>query len=112
MICDQVHPPDSVKPPEALETINNTFNVARSSGLVLLQTASTMASSKEGVASVNIRILFDTGSQRSYVTEALCRHLRLKPVKKERLHLNTFGEPAFKSKTCDLVQIRMAVLIV
>ena len=54
-----------------------------------------MASSKEGGASVNIRILFDTGSQRFYVTEALCRCLSLKPVKKERLHLNTFEEPAF-----------------
>ena len=106
-ICDQVHPPDSVKPPEVLETINNTSNVARSSGLVLLQTARAMASGKESGASVNIRILFDTGSQRSYVTEALCRRLRLKPVKKERLHLNTFGELAFKDKTCDLVQIRL-----
>ena len=106
-ICDQVHPPHSVKPPEVLETINNTSNVARSSGLVLLQTARAMASGKEGGASVNIRILFDTGNQRSYVTEALCRRLRLKPVKKERLHLNTFGEPAFKGKTCDLVQIRL-----
>ena len=81
--------------------------MARSSGLVLLQTARAMASGKEGGASVNIRILFDTGSQRSYVTEALCSRLRLKPVKKERLHLNTFGEPAFKGKTCDLVQIRL-----
>ena len=87
MICDQVHPQDSVKPPEVLETINNTSNVARSSGLVLLQTARAMASGKEGGASVNIRILFDTGSQRSYVTEILCSRLCLKPVKKERLHL-------------------------
>ena len=28
-------------------------------------------------------------------------------MKKERLHFNTFGEPTFKGKTCDLVQIML-----
>jgi len=63
---------------------------------VLLQTARAFACSKEGGVSAK---LFDTGSQRTYVTEALCRRLHLKPVKKEKLHLNTFGEPMFKGKS-------------
>ena len=72
---------------------------------MLLQTARAFACSKEGGVSAKIQILFDTGSQRTYVTEALCRRLCLKPVSKERLHLNIFGEPTFKERTCDLVQI-------
>ena len=81
--------------------------MAWSSGLVLLQTARAVASDEKSGLSMSTRILFDTGSQRSYVTEALCRCLRLKTVKKQKLHLDTFGEPTFKGKTCDLVQIRL-----
>ena len=33
------------------------------------------------------------------------RCLNLKPLKRERLQLNAFGEPGFKGKSCDLVQI-------
>jgi len=33
--------------------------------------------------------LFDTGSQRSYVTDVLVRCLNLKPLNRERLQLNT-----------------------
>jgi len=62
---------------------------------------------KEGGSSVSIQVLFNTGSQRSYITEALCKCLRLTTVKKQTLHLNTFGEPTFKGKTYDLVQIRL-----
>ena len=105
LICDQAPPLDSGKTSEVLETANITSNVARSNKVLLLQTARPFACSKEGGVSAKIRILFDTGGQRTYVKEALCRCLRLKPVKKERLHLNTFGEPTFKERTCDLIQI-------
>ena len=108
-ICDRSPLPEPTKPLEITQTTNNTSNVAWSSGLVLLQTARAVASGEDG-SSMNIRILFDTGSQRSYVTEALCKCLRLDTVKKERLHLNTFGEPTFKGKTCELVQIRLQKL--
>ena len=72
---------------------------------MLLQTARAVASDDTSGRSVNVRILFYTGSQRSYVTDALVRRLNLKPLKREKLQLNTFGEPGFKGKNCDLVQI-------
>ena len=55
--------------PEPVETTANTFNTAKGSKLVLLQTARAVASDDTSGRSVNVRILFDTGSQRSYVTD-------------------------------------------
>ena len=39
--------------------------------------------------SVPARVLFDNGSQLSYVTEHLMKQLNLKPTKVEKIHLNT-----------------------
>ena len=102
-------------PTEAIETTSNTSNTSSNSAasgdkLVLLQTACALASDGTSGRSGNVRILFDTGSQRSYVIDTLVRHLNLKPLKRERLQLNTFGEPGFKGKSCDLVQIRLKKL--
>jgi len=56
---------------------------------------------------VSIRILFDSGSQLSYITKNLQEQLRLKPIQKERLHLNTFGNASFDAKSCDVVQFHI-----
>jgi len=65
---------------------------------VLLQTAWAVASSAPGSSGVTVRILFDSGSQLSYVTERLKGQLRLKSVKIEKLHLNTFGTCHYKTQ--------------
>ena len=36
-------------------------------------------------------ILFDTGSQCTYLTENLCKHLKLETVRTENVIINTFG---------------------
>ena len=96
---------------ETVETGSQTSNMSsistKRNNLVLLQTARALASDGANARSVNIRILFDTGSQRSYVTESLVKRLNLKPLRKERLQLNTFGEPGFKGNNCDLVTIHL-----
>ena len=81
--------------------------MAKESKLVLLQTVRALASNDTGSKSVNVRILFDTGSHTSYVTDSLVRQLNLKPQKREKLQLNTFGEPGFKGRNCDLVNIQL-----
>ena len=43
-------------------------------------------------------MLFDSGSQRSYITEDLCHSLGLTPVRAEKLRLNTFGDTRFKPR--------------
>ena len=54
-----------------------------------------------------MRILFDDGSQRSYVTSSLKSRLNLKPVKTEMLHLNTFGGSTFRKQSCEVVKLRL-----
>jgi len=58
---------------------------------VFLQTARTQACASDNQDLVPVRVLFDGGSERSYVTTDLQQRLRLTSLKKERLKLNTFG---------------------
>jgi predicted nucleic acid-binding Zn-ribbon protein len=63
---------------------------------VLLKTATATALNEDGSKSTTVRILFDTGSQRSYITDNLKTRLGLKTTKTETLQLNTFGEKGLK----------------
>ena len=74
-------------------------------GSVLLQTARVYA--VNGSTSIPVRILFDTGSQRSYVTNDVARRLRLTPVKRETLNLNTFGTNKSKRQSCELYKFNI-----
>ena len=74
-------------------------------GSVLLQTARPYA--VNGSTSIPVRILFDTGSQRSYVTNDVARRLRLNPVKRETLNLNTFGTNKSKRQSCELYKFNI-----
>ena len=49
--------------------------------------------------------MFDSGSQRSYVTNILKIRLKLNTIKIEWLNLNTFGEGRFKTQNCDIVRL-------
>ena len=73
--------------------------------MILLQTAHAMASATAGGTSVPVRVLFDNGSQLSYVTERLQRQLNLKPTRIEKLHLNTFGRDGYKTQACAVVKL-------
>ena len=59
---------------------------------VLLQTATTFAFSHDDSELVPVRILLDSGSQRSYVTDQLKEKLGLNSLGTETLNLNTFGD--------------------
>ena len=69
---------------------------------VLLQTAHATAVRVDGSKSVAVKILFDSGSQRSYITDSLRSKLDLKPEKSETLHLNTFGDSKYKTQKCQV----------
>ncbi len=53
---------------------------------------------EDGSKSVKVKILFDSGSQRSYVSDNLKSRLNLKSKKTETLHLNTFGEKGHRKQ--------------
>ena len=76
-------------------------------GTVLLQTARAVATNEDGTKSSNVQILFHNSSQRSYVTNTLKSRLSLEPLRKETLHLNTFGEQRYRTQDCDVVKVRL-----
>ena len=88
---------------EATPTSANTTSVSKNHRTVLLQTAHTTAFASPNGPSVPVRVLFDNGSQLSYVTETLKRQLNLKSMKIEKLHLNTFGHNSFRTQECAVV---------
>jgi hypothetical protein len=54
---------------------------------------------------VKVRVLFDSGSQRSYVTSSLKSRLGPSTRKRETVHSNTFGEEQFKKQSCEMVEL-------
>ena len=52
------------------------------------------------------RIPFDTGSQRAYLTENLCKHLKLDTIRTENVIINTFGTlHELELEALDVVQL-------
>lgn len=86
--------------------MNPTITATRlSKGTVLLQTARAIATNNG--KSAPVLVLFDAGSQRSYVSNVVLQRLDLKPVKREVLHLNTFGENRFKRQNCGVYKLNL-----
>ena len=83
-------------------TTTTVANADTTKRIVLLQTARAIATDETGTKSEKVRLLFDNGSQRSYITRT---KLNLKPLKQEKLNLNTFGNSGFKSQRCDVIKV-------
>ena len=74
---------------------------------VALQTALAKVNEKE---ECKVRVLFDTGSHKSFVTaEAVCK-LGLRPVRKENLGIRAFGQKEAESKERDVVEFSLSPL--
>eukprot|EP00112_Aurelia_sp_Birch-Aquarium-sp1_P002089 Seg1227.7 transcript_id=Seg1227.7/GoldUCD/mRNA.D3Y31 product="putative protein T16H12.2" protein_id=Seg1227.7/GoldUCD/D3Y31 len=76
---------------------------------VLLQTAKTFAYGEDSSRKVPVNILFDCGSQKSYIAEGLKKKLSLKSEKTETLNLNTFGTESYVKKSCERVVVNLEV---
>lgn len=74
---------------------------------VLLQTAQATVLNPENGKRATDRILLDSGSQRSYISEDIQQKLGLESEGKQRLNLNTFGDTKFQRKDCDLVSLQL-----
>ena len=71
---------------------------------VLLQTAFCKVSSDSKLF-FDARILFDSGSQRSYITENLKNELKLETVRTERVILRVFGQSESSARSLDVVNL-------
>ena len=82
-----------------------TTNTVRNKGKVLLQTAKATAFNEDNLKSSLLRILFDSGSQRSYITSNLKSRLNLNPIKADTLYLNIFGGSTFQKQSCEVFKL-------
>eukprot|EP00112_Aurelia_sp_Birch-Aquarium-sp1_P017158 Seg3959.1 transcript_id=Seg3959.1/GoldUCD/mRNA.D3Y31 product="ATP-dependent DNA helicase tlh1" protein_id=Seg3959.1/GoldUCD/D3Y31 len=91
------------------QTTTNMHISGRNS--VLLQTARADVSAPgTGGKTENIRIIFDSGSQKTYINERIKKSLNLKVVGKDRLLIKTFGDETPCTKECEIVQIAVKSL--
>ena len=71
-----------------VESTQNNFTCRT----ILLQTARASVLDLDNKNSCNTRILFDTKSQRSFITEYVRKRLRLKTVRTEKISISVFGD--------------------
>ena len=72
---------------------------------VVLQTAQAQALGK---SKRRVRILFDTGSHKSFITARAATSLGLQPLRKEWVALNTFGRKAVGSNLSEVMHVDLA----
>ena len=76
---------------------------------VLLQTARASAFGEDPTKKMAIDVLFDSGSQRSYISEELKKKLSLNVENVETININTLGSDKYNKKKCELVSINIEV---
>ena len=77
----------------ALQTDSTAVNTKNcKSKVVLLQTAKTCVSNLNETKKSTLCMLFDSGSQRTFLNENVKELLNLKSIRKEKLLINTFSE--------------------
>ncbi|XP_065069866.1 uncharacterized protein LOC135694908, partial [Rhopilema esculentum] len=74
---------------------------------VLLQTATAYVYGADKAQRMKINVFFDSGSQRSYISEEVRRKLNLEVERQENLNLNTFGAEKSARKKCDVVRLML-----
>ena len=85
-----------------------TTATSREKTNVLLQTARVFVYGEgQEERGIETTVLFDSGSQKSYITEKLKNRLRLKTKGSESINLNTFGSNKYTKQRCDRVQVNL-----
>ena len=74
---------------------------------VLLQTASLIAEGITCEIQIKVKVLFDQGSQRSYITKRVKDLLKLKGVSKESICINTFGDTKSENSILENVLMKL-----
>ncbi|CAB3989185.1 Hypothetical predicted protein [Paramuricea clavata] len=93
-------PPDSPKSNPTATVFSDTEEG------ILLQTATApVCNPRRPEKIVSARILFDSGSQKTYISKRLKDALGLSPLKSDRLIIKTFGTAGEMVKTCEEVQV-------
>lgn len=76
---------------------------------VLMQSATTSASNTSSSKSMSVRMILDSGSQRTYITQKLAENLQLKLNQPETVTVVTFGSDKPKQIKYRLTELRLAL---
>ena len=71
---------------------------------VLLQTAKAFVFGEDWNKKIPVHILFDSGSQKSYVTKELKKILSLNVEQKETVKVTTFGSAGYSKRVVNALQ--------
>ena len=72
-----------------------------------MQTAMASVSNLEkNSVTTDVQVIFDSGSQRTYVNEALCKRLIFPVIRSERIIVKTFGNDEFQAIDVNVVLIK------
>ena len=92
---------------EELQNTNTTANFDNKN--ILLETAYAKLSSFNSNKTNDVRIIFDTGSQKTYVTNDVKKYLNLPALRTGRIFVNTFRNYDSKPRTVDIVPLKFIV---
>ena len=115
-VCDGRGVRDSDNSDSAVDGASNhpksatsTMHVS-SSMHVFLQTGQVALSKPglEGIQKLNIRAIFDTGAQRSYVSQRVVDALKLETINTEKLRIATFGNQEQEVQAVNLVELALS----
>ena len=81
---------------------------ACSGGKVALQTA---VANVNGIKDGRVRVLFDSGSHRSFVTAAAVEKLGLRPVRRENLSIKAFGSIEAENRMREVVEFYLVPVV-
>ena len=91
-------------PPFRTVNVSSCVESFGNGGRVALQTAQALV---DGKVNARVRVLFDSGSHRTFVTSRVARELDLKPIRKERSGIMTFGASEANVEERDIVEITL-----
>ncbi|XP_057297885.1 uncharacterized protein LOC130628870 [Hydractinia symbiolongicarpus] len=83
----------------------NANHISQENKGILLQTAKAFVSKERESRNIQTRFMFDSGSQRTYVTNELKEKLNLETIRKEKLIINTFGHSNSQSRELPVVKL-------
>ena len=101
---------DESKSETELSSIEQTNDGPKSNvANVLMQTASAVVRNGEKGSSSTIRLILDSGSQRTYITKELTKELKLKLSEPKELSVVTFGVSQPKNIQCHSSQLQLVM---
>ncbi len=105
-ICGNSDPTLGGQDQEHVASVSTSMYVDQSRGSGLLQTATAEVVRPDNDSfPLSVRLVFDSCSQRSYMTKDLKDKLGLPVIGRESLLIKTFGKSDARLRTCEIVQV-------